>query len=248
MSSPDPTPDLGPVILERKASTTGGLVLLVFGTVLSAVGGLMAVLEGPPLYNVVTLIELVAAGVLLAGGLLLWQNVGRGAALHEQGLRHYHRGGQQVVLYRDVDELTFQSTRIFHHGSYVSTVHHLGLRPADSAVPPLTFSHVYKERTGLITGYADPTAVQRLADAIAAAVAGRMADRLARGESVPWTPGLRLTGRGFEITEKGGGWESVAWDRVARVELEQGVCRLWVEGEAKPRAEVKAGATNFFPG
>ena len=59
---------------------------------------------------------------------------------------------------------------------------------------------------------------------------------------------MRINGRGVEVVGRGGAAEEIDWDRIARVDVERGVFRLWAVGSERPRVQVLVGGANFFPG
>ena len=143
--------------------------------------------------------------------------------------------GWRVVRYQDVTEMTFRATRMYYNGAYTGTLQEIGVKTDESGNRPLVFHHSYRERAGLPTGYRDATPLNHLCDLLTTQIARRMADRLGRGESVEWTPAMRISSRGVEVVNRAGAADDVDWDRIARVDVERGVFRLWVEGVDKPR-------------
>ncbi len=245
----DEADDLGPVLLEKRPKPLAAdlfLVLAVLFLIPTALTPFVAdfrtgVVLGP---------VLAAAGALLGilGILYILTNAGKASYLHERGLRVRDGKGWRVVRYEDVTEMTFRATRMYYNGAYTGTLQEIGVKTDESGSRPLVFKHSYRERSGLQTGYRDATPLNHLCDLLTAQIARRMADRLGRGESVEWTPAMRISSRGVEVVNRAGAADDVDWDRIARVDVERGVFRLWVEGVDKPRVEVPVGGPNFFPG
>ena len=245
----DEADDLGPVLLEKRPKPLAAdlfLVLAALFLIPTALTPFVAdfrtgVVLGP---------VLAAAGALLGilGILYILTNAGKASYLHERGLRVRDGKGWRVVRYEDVTEMTFRATRMYYNGAYTGTLQEIGVKTDESGNRPLVFKHSYRERSGLQTGYRDATPLNHLCDLLTAQIARRMADRLGRGESVEWTPAMRISSRGVEVVNRAGAADDVDWDRIARVDVERGVFRLWVEGVDKPRVEVPVGGPNFFPG
>ena len=241
--------DLGPVILEQKAKTAAADVLLVLAVVFLIITVLIdfladfrgGVVAGPVCGGM-------AAACALAGIWHLLANAGKAAYLHERGLRITDRKGTRSVRFADVAEMAFKAIRHFHNGAYVGTSQEMSLRPDDPGAKPLVFRHTYREKTGLVSGYAEGTPLNRLCDVLTGLIARRMEVRVGRGESVLWTRSMHINNRGVEITAKGRGAEEAEWERIARVEVTAGIFRLWLEGEQKPRVQIPVAEPNFFPG
>ncbi len=241
--------DLGPVILEQKAKPLAADILLALAllfllfTVLADFTSDMhaGIVAGPLCAGLGAVFALMGMGYILA-------NAGKASYLHERGLRVVDRKGQTSLRYQDVAEMSFKAIRVFHNGAYVGTSQEIGLKPDDPASKPLVFRHTYKEKSGLVSGYAEGTPLNRLCNVLTGLIAGRMAARLQRGDSVPWTRSMQINNRGVEITDKKRGWEEIEWERIARVDVTAGIFRLWVEGEPMQRVQVVVAEPNFFPG
>ncbi len=241
--------DLGPVVLEQRPKPQAAdlfLVLAALFLIPTALTPFMAdfrtgVFLGP----------LLAFGGCLFGifGILyVLTNAGKASYLHERGLRLRNGKGWRVVRYPDVTEMTFRATRMYYNGAYTGTLQEIGVKTDETEGQPLVFKHSYRERSGLQTGYRDVTPLNHLCDLLTVQISRRMAERIERGESVAWTPAMRISGRGVEVVNRAGAADEVDWDRIARVDVERGIFRLWVEGVDKPRVQVPVGLPNFFPG
>ena len=241
--------DLGPVVLEQKPKLQAADLALVLATLTLIPTVLIpftadfrtGIVAGP-----------LCAGLGLVFGVLgiihILTNYHKASYLHEHGLRVREGKGWRVVRYRDVTEMTFRATRMFYNGVYTGTLQEIGLKTDEPGSKPLVFKHSYREKAGLATGYPDPTPLNHLCDVLTALIARRMADRLGRGESVAWTPAMRISNRGVEVVGRAGAADEVEWDRIARVDVERGIFRLWEAGFEKPRVGVPVGGPNFFPG
>ena len=245
----DAAAELGPVILEQKAKPLAAdlflvlaLLFLVFTVLTDFTADLhTGIVAGPLCAGIGTVCALIGIGYVLA-------NAGKASYLHERGLRIVDRKSRQTLRYQDVAEMTFKAIRHFHNGAYIGTFQEIGLKPDDPGSKPLVFRHTYKEKSGLVSGYAEGTPLNRLCNVLTGLIAVRMSARLQRGDSVPWTRSMQINNRGVEITDKKRGWEEVEWERIARVDVTAGFFRLWVEGEPKPRVQVAVAEPNFFPG
>ena len=105
-----------------------------------------------------------------------------------------------------------------------------------------------------------------------AAIAENMVARLVKKETLPWTPRMRLNLAGVEIEQQRwwerdlrdmaksivgwfrwtdgprGAWPHLPWNQIDRMTIENGIFRLWADGEPRPRIEILTGALNFHPG
>ena len=244
-----PADDLGPVILEQKPKPLGADIFLAIALLFLIPTALMpftadfrtGVVAGPLCAGLGAVFALLGIWVILANGR-------KGACLHENGLRVRQGRDWREMRYRDVTEMTFKATRMYYNGVYTGTLQEMGLRTDEPGDKPVVFRHSYKEKTGLVTGYGEGTPLNRLCDVLTGLIARRMADRLGRGEAAAWGRGLWITPRGVEIPNRARGRDEVEWDRIARVDVERGVFRLWVEGDPKPRVQMPVAEPNFFPG
>ena len=131
--------------------------------------------------------------------------------------------------------MTFRATRMYYNGAYTGTLQEIGVKTDEAGSQPLVFKHSYRERSGLQTGCRDATPLNHLCDLLTVQISRRMAESIGRGESVAWTPAMRISGRGVEVVNRAGAADEVEWDRIARVDVERGIFRLWEEGVDKPR-------------
>ncbi len=278
--SPDEAPaespdNLGPVVLEQKATHATALVMLLLGGLMTPMSLALAFITPPGKAAVSPGQLIIALGSALVMGLLplgyglylLWRDRGLILYLHEHGLRERRRGRESTIRFDDAEELTFQSTRVYVNGVYSGTVERLAVRSSRPEPRSLFFQHKRRETSGMATGYEETGEVGRIANRVASALSRRMAGRLQRGESVAWTPRLRLSRGGIAVSPRqnawqgglpqpfkaqtsphGGKWEVIPWERVAKVDTDQGVFRLWVEGQSRPFVQLPTGLPNFHPG
>ena len=246
-ASASEAPDLGPVLLEQKPKPLAADLFLVMAALLLIPTVLMpftadfrtGVVAGPICAGM-------GASFAFLGIWYILANANKTSYLHERGLRVREGKGWRVVRYQDVTEMTFQATRMFYNGAYTGTSQVIGLKTDETGSKPIEFRHVYREKAGLVTGYRDATPMNQVCDVLTNLIARRMAGQLQRGESVQWTRAMQISSRGVEIMGRAG--EEVDWDRIARVDVERGIFRLWVKGTEKPRAETPVNGPNFFPG
>jgi hypothetical protein len=271
-------PILGPVILEQKA--THGIVLLfiLLGTTLSGAGFSFFFVTRPG-QNEIDLLQIILAAVFILCSLAcvvlalvkLWRDRGFALYLHSRGIRERRAWGDSVVLFRDVEEMKFQAIRVFVHGAYGGTVEHLAVRTAGPEGKMLYFQRKRQE-AGKGKGPDEPSDVNQIATRISGAIAEKMTARLAKLETLAWTPRMRLNLVGIEIEPQhwwerdlrdmaksiagwfrwmdgpGDAWPRLDWGQIEGMTIENGIFRLWAKGEPRPRIQVLTGAPNFHPG
>jgi hypothetical protein len=198
--------------------------------------------------------------------LKLWRDRGFALYLHRGGICERRAWGDCVVLFRDVEELKFQATRVFVHGTYAGTVEHLAVRTG----PDERMLYFQRKRQEAAKGKGPSEASE--VDQLAMLIAGAMAARLAKKETLAWTPRMRLNREGVDIEPQhwwerdlrdmaksivgwfrwkegaGDAWSRVTWDQIDRMTIENGIFRLWAREEPRPRIEISTGAPNFHPG
>ena len=239
---------LGPVLLKQQPKPLAADLFLILAVLFLIPSALMpfttdfrtGVVAGPICAGLGALFGIFGIAYILT-------NAGKASYLHEQGLRVREGGGWRVVRYRDVTEMSFRVTRMYYNGAYTGTAQEMSLRTDETGARPVVFRHTYREGTGMLAGRGDATALNHLCDLLTGQIARRMDEEIRRGETVSWARGMGINDRGVEVAGRGGR-EEVEWDRVARVDVERGVFRLWVRGETKPRVQVTVGEPNFFPG
>jgi hypothetical protein len=271
-------PNLGPLVLEQKA--THAIALFLTGTgVLLFLFGILLFFFTRPGQNIVVIRAMIVGSILIVCSLpccilglaRLWRDRGFALELHTRGIRERRVSGDSVVYFREARELTFQATRIFVHGTCAGTVEHLAVRTGGPEPKALYFQRKKQEPENRM-GPGEPSAVDRIAMTIARAIAERLSSRLDKGETLPWTRRMRISLHGLEIEPQRwwerdlrdmarslagwfrwaegsrGGWPSVTWDHIDRMTIEAGVFRLWANGEPRPRLQILTGLPNFHPG
>ncbi len=260
----DAATDLGPIIREQKATHAIGAIYVGGGAVLLAVGVfclLMPLVERRAELTIGGICTGLGLAFVIAGGYRIWTWRGGVLYLHERGIRRHRAGQESIVRFDDVQEMKYQSTRLFVHGTYGGTVEHLSVRTGDPDGQWLSFQHRRQEKTGLATGYLEFSDVGRVSHSITNLILPRMARRLAAGDTVSWTSRMRLNRNGVELSrtrwyEREFGdlfrrqpcWEFFAWQYIDRAHFNQGVFFVWVKGQETPRLRVLIGDVNFHPG
>lgn len=236
---------LGRILFERKPSAGTCVTLQIVGAFLSLVGvvfvvaGLIA--NNEPALLPVGLV-LVVGGIALAFG---------GYALRFQAFRCQERGvvqtglrGKKELRYEDTGAFTYSATRHYHNGAYVGTAIGMNFTPLpESNAPKISYKTTIKN---------EDAAIEELRNFISQAIACRMAQRLAAGQEVAWTPNLTFIPQGIRYRPPGilgrkdakelshadyGGWN-----------MEQGVFYLFRKGEKKAVSSEQTSAVNFYPG
>jgi hypothetical protein len=165
--------------------------------------------------------------------------------LHEHGIREYRQRRGRCLRFEDVDEVTYSSLRLFSHGSYIHTIQKLALKSDGMSGPPLVCTHIFKEPNGRATGETR-TPLINARDALSFQLAEMMSRRLSRGDAVEWVPRLRLRSRGLEVDDRGRvGF--IEWRRVDKLDIDQGMFRLWLDADPKPILTAPAHIANFYP-
>ena len=269
--------DLGPSLVRRGADRS----VAIFGVVLGAALVLMVIPVAPD-WATPGLLDrprdlgaaiMAAAGLAVVAAGFVKIGLDRGAYVDvcERGVRRVRRGRESVVRLEDVEELIYEQARRYANGAYADSREVLTLRPGARG-RPITLKRRWRETTGFATDYVESTPMRRASERIARAIGARMAERLARGESVDWTSRMRLVPGGVEVAWRPWlertpfelvralvsprawldrwrrPWTRLAWDEVDRVEVERGIFSLRARGGRRPCVEVPTGSPNFFPG
>ena len=247
-AAPKAPDDLGPVILEQKPKPLAAdillalaLLFLIFTVLADFTADIRTgVVAGPMCAGMGAVFAFLGIGYILA-------NAGKASYLHERGLRIVDRKGQRTLRYQDVTEMTFKAIRHVSQRRLLGTSQEIGLKTDETGSKPLVFRHTYKEKSGLVSGYAEGTPMNRLCNVLTGLIARRMAARLQRGESVPWTRSY-ADQQSRRRNHGQGGWEEVEWERIARVDVERGIFRLWVEGDREAaRTDRRWRSRTFSP-
>ncbi len=267
-----PAGDLGALVLEKKPGTSFATLLIVLGGLILAFSLLMLFVRKPgePMMDRKSItgaaVVMVIGAIPLALGLSMKGRArANSVALHEFGLTT-PRGGGLTVPYSDLEQMTFSATRFFNHDHYMGTHDRMTLTAPAFGPKPVSL-HIRRKEAGLRrrgdSGDTGPMA--RAAERISAIMAGRMTERLRRGETIAWTPRMKITTTGIQTTPAGfldrdlrritargegkpGDWTPVPWEKIRAADLQDGTFRLWVHGESSPRVQLPMEAPNLHPG
>ena len=163
---------------------------------------------------------------------------------HEHGVHQAWLTGRRTLLYAEVEALRYYSMRQFYHGAYTGTTFRLSFEPvsgrkADRIRYSVTLKNADNE-------------LDNLRDRTAQLIAGRMAQRLAAKEAVPWTRKLRFLAEGIEYRAIGflGRKEPILirYADMTSFTIKDGTFHLWVKNQKKPAVRETTMARNFFPG
>jgi hypothetical protein len=271
-------PELGPLILEQKATHAIAWLFIALGGMLLLLGVLLAnfVRPGQPQVGLPETLLMgtfvvCSLGCLVLGIVKRWRDRGFALYLHTEGIHEHRASRDAIILFRNAEELKFQSTQIFVHGAYAGIVEHLAVRTPDPESRLLYFQRKVQE-PGKGRGPAEATEVDQIAMRIASAIAEKMAARLEKQETLPWTPRMRISLRGVEFEPRRwwemelsdlaasvgrwsrwaererGGWPFLEWKEIDRMTVDRGMFRLWARGELRPQIQTPTGGENFHPG
>jgi len=270
--------ELGPLILEQKATHAIAWLFTGLGVLLLLLGILLCFVMRPGQRNA-GLSEMILGGIfvlcslacLVLGLFKRWRDRGFALFLHTGGIREHRAWGDTVVLFRDAEELRFQATRVFVHGAYAGTLEHLAVRTADPESRMLYFQRKIQE-PDQGKGPAIASEVDQVAMLVANTIAGKLTARLEKQETLAWTPRMKINLRGLEIQPQQwwesdlrdmaksivgwfrwaegsrGHWPHLAWSKIDGMTIETGIFRLWAKGEPRPRIQIMTGVENFHAG
>lgn len=184
---------------------------------------------------------------LVIGLVRLVPNLGASWHLHEQGVRVVRRGGQRVLAYKDVEELTHKVVRVFVHGVCTGEVHEATFKSSGAAKPvfikqvrrPSTVSGGDLNRSGELA---------EACDKVAELIAARMSARLERGDSIAWVQSIRIYPDGLDVESSAAAQGRIPWNQIGRLGIDKGQFLLWRKGESQPALKVPAHLPNFLPG
>ncbi len=240
---------LGSLVFSGRQSKAETIAILFGGLLFLSLAGLAVVYPGFVSHKVVGSLTVFGIVCSVLGAVMFWREGTTVWNLHERGAVAVRRGRSNLMLYEDVDELTFKTTRLFVKGSYSGTTQEVTLRSYTPGREPIEFQHQYHEKTGVATDFNETNEIHGVCDHIAALLAERMARQLEQGQAVAWGDRVTLHPWGIEIAKRM--WaasQQIEWDRLDRLNLEEGVLRLWAKDESKPCLQLKAEEKNFFPG
>ena len=238
---------LGRVVYQERVGIGEGIFLVSAG--LLAVGVGLA-----PIWPALIWSWFMCAAVVLLGVMMIGASVGRFrkagtvCTFNEHGARRLGRNGgvDQELRYEDVEELEFTLTRLYMNGTYSGTFQHLVLGSGRTGEEKYRMTRSFREDTGLVTAYRVPHELEPVSNRIAGLMAERMQKRLERGQTVGWTEGLTIDASGINLPGRGGLYAT--WEQIDRIQIDQGMFRLWLTEERKPRVQVPTCKMNFFPG
>jgi hypothetical protein len=243
-------PDFGPILLAQKpnkGNIGNGIFLLVCGVFLLALGVPAIVFLPVSKTSIGGGITFIVVGLSLCGFVFVmlrrnWMHV----FLQERGIREFRQKRGRSLRYDQVDELTYSSLRIFLHGLYMHTVQKLALKSHNVPGPPLVCTLIFKEADGRSSSETR-SALTDVRNWVSDLLEDRFLQRLGREATVDWTPEVRIGLHGLDLANRNGVREYVAWQRVSKMETDQGWFRLWVDADVKPLLQTTTAQPNFFP-
>jgi hypothetical protein len=249
------TDHLGRVLFQHKEKFSSGVFCLVAGLGVMGFGAYVAWMLIHQRSAVAAIYIVLGAAVnfialaLIYTGFTHFARAGRVSSLHELGARIVDRHGAVLyeMRYEDAAILTFDHTRLLTNGEYQFTYQHLQVRLGARTDPPIEMSDSFREDIGLATNYRTIGELETLAYRIAALMAERLHVRVERGETVPWVDRLRIRADGLVVGTKENE-ELVPWAKIARLDIDQGIFKLRLTDEEKPRVELPTSTKNFYPG
>jgi hypothetical protein len=241
---------LGRIIFQRDRglSPTAFVVLMVLGAVCLVVGlGVIALIAAdPPQRDAATAVlvlggvPLLVAGIMLGVGYFNRVNIFRAHAL---GLSRHNWQGKRVLRYEEIGTFTWSATRVYVNGAYTGTRMLLRATPLpDSPAEAVTYQTNVK---------GNDAELDNLRDHIAVVIADRLKRDLGAGRRVRWTDRIAFVSDGLEHRPSGlfssGETELIPYEDVTNYDMQQGIFRVFVGGQNKPRFTVPVSTPNFFP-
>jgi hypothetical protein len=242
-----PSPGLGRVLFERKASNTtivvtwivtalfamAFLTVLIFAIINADSGGLIA---AGVLFVIMTLCQLCLASCRKSY-----------FRCHENGVSQRGLLSQNELRYDEIATFTYEATRHYHNGAYTGTILNMKFEPTKSSGDkPIKYG-------GSIMN-ADES-LDRLRIYISGVMGRTLFKAYQAGTPIVWTTNLRLIpGSGVEFRPAGfigiGRKEPVLypWDQIINYSLEEGALHVWVKDKDKSVIQEPCSAANFFPG
>ena len=242
--------DFGQILFEQKPNkgNIGNSIFLFFcAACLLACGIPVLFLMPTSKGSILGGIVFIGVGLSLGAfvGIMLWRNWMH-VFLQERGIREYRQKRGRSLRYDRVDEMTYSSLRIFLHGSYIHTLQKLALKSHRMPGPPLVCTLIFKEADGH-SSFEARSALTDVRNMLSDQLEQRLLQRLRREEAVDWTPEIRIGLRGLDLTDRKGVRDYVEWQRVRKMEADQGIFRLWVDTDVHPLVQTSTAQPNFFP-
>ena len=252
--------ELGSVLLEGKVAQPDAVAFMGVGLV-SLTMGVGLVGWGWPAANAgisftlgLGLLMVLLGGVIGGAGFrTYWSNRDCRQFVHERGMRQESRRGVTCIGFDEADELEYSVTDHYNHGVFVGSVDHFGLWTYGTPGKEIVFNQKRRKRE-------EPTPFPSIAEKIAARLAERFGEALARGESVGWTSKMTIHPEGLTLGNRpsagrpgaakspGKQPTRVGWDSIDKIEVDEGFCRIRVKGSSGAKLTVTVGERNFHPG
>lgn len=223
------------------------LLMVMLGCVGAAIASAVAAVQGR---HSALIIGAIAAGFFFLCVLGV-RGVFRTVTFHEGGVVETVLGRRREVLYQDITRMSYAITRQYVNGVYAGTTLSMGLRTADGG--KMNYSGRYKEKPkgwamtvfGRTFEGSDELDVVR--DVVAAYIAARMTDAIARREAVEWPGCAVITADALTPLRGRRKGQPLAWNQFAGMSIEKGVLHLFAHGDTKSFLDVVVGAWNVFP-
>jgi hypothetical protein len=236
-SAEPPSDGLGRVLFERSSSILKSTLALLGGACLVPLGLIM--LFTPAFIGGLVMM---AAG----GGLLFWgaTSFRQRFRCHEFGVYQSGLFGESRIRYGDVASFSYSATRHFTNGVYTGTNVAFGFQPLPGVnAAEITYSTSHR-------GGDDD--LETLCNHISGVIAARMANDLAEGRTVAWTPNMTFRPDGIEYRPSG--WIGrkdpvlLPYEQVHGFDMQQGTFYIWSKGEKNAVMQESVSEPNFFPG
>jgi hypothetical protein len=237
--------DLGPVIATGKTNHGVAILVAACGVFLLVFGGLTLVQGADTRPPVVVTVLLFAAGLITAaiGGWLFWRKRGL-ITLHERGLRRNVAGNDITMRFDEADQVAYYMTRIYMNGVYSATDEKITLKSDGPDAKVVHFQRRFRDPQQT----AGPSPISPFVEPVIVRLAAKNAEKLARGEAVPWFPGAMIHDWGVELPNGWGGKIPIRWDELEAPEIVNRQCHLRRVGKSAPIATVFTFLMNFYPG
>jgi hypothetical protein len=236
-------PELGQVLHEQKPNR-GNIGNCIFLMILGLPFMLVVLAPTAP-WEVKLGLSTVGFGLSAFAAIMLWRNW-MYVFLQERGIREYRQGKPRSLHYDEVATLFYTSGRIFSHGSYVHTVQKLALQADEPEAKPLVCTHIFREPDGRALAEAR-TPLTQMRDVVARRLADRLLTQVRRGEAARWSDDIQIGPDGLLISPGVGREDQIAWSRIHRIALNEGVCQIEIDDDQKPRWKIKSSEPNFWP-